>query len=267
MPTAPARLCSCVLSGPACVRMQNFVRQPLHVPESSHSAWLTAPTLALQGWERVSHGTGSGYSTVKGFWIPGKPEPKPYQPPLPEAVDEAPSVSAAFQAAGVGQVEAEGQHEECVLVVRLLSCWCVCTACMDLKQLPERTKMASWSGQRSEQTFAHLCSACTGNWACQGARGSWQCHSCCHSCRRSCRQAAQGTKGADLCAAPADPPTACGASGAPSSMQGLKSFSLFATHNMQCSNAFIRTEQTVPGQAACCASLLCARQALSRLPH
>ena len=56
---------------------------------------------------------------MKGFWIPGKPEPKPYQPPLPEAVDEAPSVSAAFQAAGVGQVEAGGEHEECMLGVTL----------------------------------------------------------------------------------------------------------------------------------------------------
>ena len=90
----------------------------------SCGAWLTAPNLALQEWERVSHGTGSGYSTVKGFWIPGKPEPKPYQAPLPEAVDEAPSVSAAFQAAGVGQVEAGGEHEDCVLGVKLLSWLC-----------------------------------------------------------------------------------------------------------------------------------------------
>eukprot|EP00891_Asterochloris_glomerata_P002152 jgi/Astpho2/2152/fgenesh1_pg.00040_%23_10_t len=73
------------------------------LPECSAGCARAQP---LEGWERVSHGTGSGYSTVKGFWIPGKPEPKSYQPPLPEAVDEAPAVSAAFQAAGVGQVEA-----------------------------------------------------------------------------------------------------------------------------------------------------------------
>ncbi len=28
-----------------------------------------------QNWERVSHGTGMGYSTVAGFWIPDKPPP------------------------------------------------------------------------------------------------------------------------------------------------------------------------------------------------
>ena len=61
---------------------------------------------------------------MKGFWIPGKPEPKSYQPPLPEAVDEAPAVSAAFQAAGVGQVEAGGEHDGCVLGVQLRTHWC-----------------------------------------------------------------------------------------------------------------------------------------------
>ena len=30
-----------------------------------------------QNWERVSHGTGMGYSTVSGFWIPDKPPPPP----------------------------------------------------------------------------------------------------------------------------------------------------------------------------------------------
>ena len=31
----------------------------------------------VQNWERVSHGTGMGYSTVTGFWIPDKPPPPP----------------------------------------------------------------------------------------------------------------------------------------------------------------------------------------------
>ena len=38
-------------------------------------------------WERVSHGTGMGYSTVTGFWIPDKPPlPPPKETPAHAAL-------------------------------------------------------------------------------------------------------------------------------------------------------------------------------------
>jgi len=43
-------------------------------------------------WERVSHGTGMGYSTVTGFWIPDKPPlPPPKEPPAQAALKGASS--------------------------------------------------------------------------------------------------------------------------------------------------------------------------------
>jgi hypothetical protein len=33
--------------------------------------------LHQEGWERVGHGTGTGFSSLTGFWIPDKPPPPP----------------------------------------------------------------------------------------------------------------------------------------------------------------------------------------------
>ncbi|KAK9830484.1 hypothetical protein WJX72_011976 [[Myrmecia] bisecta] len=50
-------------------------------PDCSAGAARAQP---LEDWERASHGTGMGYSTIKGFWIP-------VQPPEPEVRDPPPA--------------------------------------------------------------------------------------------------------------------------------------------------------------------------------
>ena len=35
------------------------------------------PLWPQEGWERISHGTGTGYSTISAFWIPDKLPPPP----------------------------------------------------------------------------------------------------------------------------------------------------------------------------------------------
>ncbi len=45
----------------------------------------TPHTRNTQPWSRKSHGTGTGYSTIEGFWLPPRPPTPPQAPPTKQA--------------------------------------------------------------------------------------------------------------------------------------------------------------------------------------
>ncbi len=50
-------------------------------PSREPSKYIYVCKRSQEGWERISHGTGTGYSTIAAFWIPDKLPPPPPEKP------------------------------------------------------------------------------------------------------------------------------------------------------------------------------------------
>lgn len=93
------------VSAPVCsLLLHGGEQQKLGECQTSACGKLLTVVMVQQEWERVSHGTGMGYSTVAGFWIPDKaPLPPPKEAPARAALKGATASKLKMHTAAVSK--------------------------------------------------------------------------------------------------------------------------------------------------------------------